>query len=156
MQKLKNQNNGSTTLACFSPPVMLATFAIEIGFAVYTLWRYKLDQMARLIVALLCFLALFQLSEYFVCGGLGMSSAGWGRIGYVAITTLPPLGLHLLHVLAHKKSRIVVTVAYASMFGMIAWLLSYDRAFSGYICTGNYVIFQLASHVSYSYGTYYY
>ena len=56
---------------CFSPPVMLATFIIEFGFAFYSIWRYKMTTISRLVVAMLFALGSFQLAEYMICGGLG-------------------------------------------------------------------------------------
>ena len=144
------------TFYCFSPPVMIATFVIELCLAVYTLWRYRQSTLVRLAVAALAFLALFQLCEYFVCGGLGMRASTWSRIGYVAITALPPLGLHILHVLADKPKRRLVGVSYATALAFSVYFLAYNHAFLGYACTGNYVIFQLNVHPSYAYGLYYY
>lgn len=135
---------------------MLATFSIEIVLALYTVWRFKLNIVGRLITALLFFLGFFQLSEYFVCGGLGMSSVGWARAGYVAISTLPPLGLHLMYTLAGKKPGKTVYAAYGTMVLFMAWFLLYGGAFAGYVCTGNYVIFQLVRGSAILYGTYYY
>ncbi len=135
---------------------MLATFIIEICLAAYTLWRYRLDTIARLTIATLGFLALFQISEYFVCGGAGMTAQGWAKVGYISITFLPPLGLHMLHVLAVKPQRKLVGVGYATALGFITYFLAYSGAFAGYQCTGNYVIFQLAVHSGLAYGIYYY
>jgi len=69
---------------------------------------------------------------------------------------LPPLGLHLLHVLAGKKAGKLVVAAYVTAAGLIGVFLGYSQAFTGYACTGNYVIFQLATNGSYVYGAYYY
>lgn len=143
-------------LNCFSPPVMIATFAIEIIMAIYTVVRFKMSVVTRLVVATLFFLALFQLSEYYVCGGMGMSAVHWSRTGYVAITTLPPLGLHLLHVLAGKKKRKLVVISYMTMLGFMVYFLTISNAFRGYECTGNYVIFQLGERAAIMYGYYYY
>jgi len=145
-----------TQLNCFSPPVMIATFVIETLLALYTVWRYKLNLVGRLAAALLVFLGLFQLSEYFVCGGIGMSNVTWARIGYVAITTLPPLGLHLMYALAGRKERGLVMTAYATGLAFSIFFLGYSGAFTGYQCTGNYVIFQLAINSGMAYGIYYY
>lgn len=141
---------------CFSPPVMLATFIIEISLAVYTLWRYKMSQTVRLTVALLVFLATFQLAEYMVCGGLGVSSMDWARIGYVAITALPPLGVHLAFTLAGKRSRLVVGGAYAAGALFMAYFLFATDIFAGSQCLGNYVIFQMGGSAARLYGVYYY
>lgn len=151
----KSQGEG-TKLYCFSPPVMLATFVVETTLAAYTLWRYKLSTMTRLTVAMFFFLGLFQLSEYFVCGGAGLTAQHWSRIGYVAITMLPPLGLHVLHEIAHKKRPWLAWLAYATGAGFIVYFLAWSSAFRGYACTGNYVIFQLGERASLLYGLYYY
>jgi len=135
---------------------MVVTFISEVVMAAYALWRYQLNVAGRLVVALLSFLALFQICEYFVCGGVGISAEVWSRIGYVAITMLPPLGLHLLFVLAGKSKRRLVGVSYANAIIFIGFFLVYDAAFTGYQCTGNYVIFQLAAHSGGLFGAYYY
>jgi hypothetical protein len=145
----------ATRFNCFSPPVMLATLIIETGLAIYTLWRYKMSTLTRLAVALLGLLAIFQLSEYYVCTATG-SAAPWSRLGYVAITLLPPLGLHLLHVLAGKPRRRLVTAAHVIAAGFVGYFLTYHAAFTGYHCTGNYVIFQIGHGPALAYALYYY
>ncbi len=135
---------------------MLATMIIEFSLTIYTLWRYKLDVVGRLVVALLVSLATFQLAEYHVCTGFGMDAEQWSRLGYVAITLLPALGIHLLYSLTDKPGRKVVLAAYASMFGFVGYFLTYSTAFIGYKCTGNYVIFQIGVGPALAYGLYYY
>lgn len=146
----------NTMLMCFSPPVMVVTVIIEVSLLFYTLWRYKMNTLARLVVLALLALAAFQLCEYYVCTGSGASIGGWSRLGYAAITTLPPLGLHILHVLAKKPSRRLVIASYASMIGFITYFLVVKGVFSGYQCTGNYVIFQIGVNAAIAYGIYYY
>lgn len=147
---------GKGNMYCFSPPVMLATFIIEIGLAVYLLWRYKLDRVTRLVVAMLIFLAVFQMAEYMVCGGLGMSADAWARLGYASITILPPLGINLVYALAGKSNHVVTGAAYALSFGFMGYFLFATDVFSGSSCLGNYVIFELGSVASQMYTVYYY
>jgi hypothetical protein len=135
---------------------MVATLVIEVCLAIYTIWRYKLTPLTRLIVLSLLALAAFQLCEYHVCTGYGDGAVRWSRAGYVAITLLPPLGLHILHVLAGKPGRKLVIFAYLTMIGFVGYFLTYHAAFIGYQCTGNYVIFQIGSHPALAYGAYYY
>jgi hypothetical protein len=144
-----------TQFNCFSPPVMVATILIECGLVLYAVWRYKLTQTVRLAVMILIALATFQLAEYFVCTGGGHAEQ-WSRLGFVAITTLPPLGLHLLHRLANKTDRRVVYGAYATMLGFIGFFLFTKSAFVGQECTGNYVIFQIGYELGGYYAAYYY
>jgi hypothetical protein len=153
---LPKMKQKQTVLYCFSPPVMLATFLLEIGLLVYALWRYKMTPITRVIALLLAFLATFQLAEYYVCTGDGTSGLLWTRVGFVAITLLPPLGLHLLYLLAERSDRGLVYGAYAIgafwalVFGASGW------AFTGQICSGNYAIFQLRDGVTIPYALYYY
>lgn len=145
-----------TQFNCFSPPIMLATFIIEMVLAVYTVWRYKMNTLGRLVTVSLVALAIFQLCEYHVCGGWGVRASEWSRAGYVAITLLPPLGLHILHVIAGKSRRRLVVAAYFSMTAFIAYFTLNPSAFQGYQCTGNYVIFQIGLNGARAYGLYYY
>ncbi|HEY5441963.1 MAG TPA: hypothetical protein VIJ68_00310 [Candidatus Saccharimonadales bacterium] len=131
-------------LNCFSPPVMLATIIIELSLAVYTAVRYKMSEVTRLITFTLVMLASFQICEFFVCTGPISHAPVWSRLGFAAISVLPPLGVHILHVLAGKKDRRLVWVAYATMVVFVAFFLIGNNAFFGYKCTGNYVIFQVA------------
>lgn len=135
---------------------MLITLCIEFTLAFYTLWRYKLTPLSRLIAVSLVSLATFQLAEYFVCTGYGFRAEQWSRLGFVAITTLPPLGVHIMHALAGKPARRIVYAAYGLMLGFIAYFLTYHTVFIGHQCTGNYVIFQIGLVPSMLYGTYYY
>lgn len=147
------KDNKSTNFYCFSPPVMIATFAIEIFLALYILFRYHLTATVKLIVLALASLALFQLAEYNVCGG---ASSVWARVGYVAITALPVLGIHLMTHFTGRKLNYVGKTAYASMGFLMAYFLISPSAFTGYQCTGNYVIFQLTSTMTSVYMLYYY
>ena len=135
---------------------MLATLTIEFGLAAYALWRYKLNQITKLIIALLVNLAIFQMAEYFVCTNYGNDPLLWSKVGFVAITALPPLGLHAMHRLAGKPVGNMVKIAYGTMAGFIVFFLTYKYAFVGHQCQGNYVIFQLGSGVAGAYSVYYY
>ena len=146
----------STQFNCFSPPVMIVTVIIELFLALYGLWRYKMNTLLRLVTLCLLSLAIFQICEYNVCTGPGIRAADWARLGYVFISVLPPLGLHIMHVLAGKPGRKLVVLAYMSMAAVIVYFLTYRAAFAGYQCTGNYVIFQIGVTASIVYGVYYY
>lgn len=135
---------------------MVATFVIEVALLVYVLVRYHMNSATRLIVAALGSLGLFQLSEYYVCGGMGADAATWSRVGFVAITALPPIGLHLLHVLAGKPVGKLVAGAYVSMLAFMTYFALSPTAFVGNECTGNYVIFQIGVDAARIYGLYYY
>jgi hypothetical protein len=143
-------------LYCFSPLVMITTFIIEIGAAFYTLVRYHTNTTARLIITMLGCLAFFQFAEYMVCkGAFLISSLDWARLGYVAITLLLPIGMHLgLHI-AQKKSGILLKTAYASAAAFIAFFLFSGHGVQAEQCLGNYIIFSIAPQATIPYTIYY-
>lgn len=144
-------------LSCFSPPVMIATFVIELFLAMYVLWRYKLNEITRLAAVILTSLAVFQLAEYNVCeGSFGIDSLGWSRLGYIAITLLPPLGLHLATKLAGRPQPKLVASAYVTA-GLFALFFGFSgHGITASTCTGNYVIFATAPGSTLFYSIYYY
>lgn len=153
---MKSSIKKNSTFYCFSPPIMMATFVIETSLALYAIYRYHLNEVAKLVVAALFMLGLFQLAEYFVCGGAGLSANQWSRVGYVAITTLPALGLHMMYAINGSHANKLVMLAYGSMAAFITYFLISPTAFAGYQCTGNYVIFQLGNTPTIFYMLFYY
>lgn len=152
MQRKKDK----TTFYCFSPPVMIATFVIEIALLIYTLWRYKFNTLTRLAVALLFFLAVFQLAEFRVCTG-DSGLVQWSHIGYVAITLLPALGIHALNTIKGKAAiRAYTWAAYVSAAAFVAYFALSANSLNGHQCLGNYVIFQVNPNLTWLYGLYYY
>lgn len=145
----------SETFYCFSPPVMIATFTIEALLLVYTLVRYRMTPLGRVVGATLACLALFQFAEYHVCGPQ-MASENWSRVGYVAITLLPALGIHMIREIAGRGSRWLVGGAYVSSIAFALVFGLSQTAFEGYACAGNYAVFQLASPVGGMFFVYYY
>ncbi len=135
---------------------MLATFLIEIALAAYVLWRYHMTPLTRLATLLLIMLAVFQLAEYMVCGGLGLSGMDWSRVGFMAITALPPLGLHFGHALAGKQNKWLIGAAYITAAGFAGYFALATIAFTGNQCQGNYVIFELTPQATWLYSIFYY
>lgn len=147
----------SNTFYCFSPPVMIATFAIEIAFIIFTVWRYKLNKLAKLVIASLTFLAIFQFVEYFICTTGNSYNELLSRIGYIAITMLPPLGIHIITTIKKfRGSAYLVAAAYISAFAFISWFLLSSGSLTGHACQGNYVIFHVDKAVTWFYGLYYF
>lgn|SRR3989344_8911659 len=145
----------TNTFYCFSPPAMLATFIIEIVLLIITIVRYKSSLVRNITIALLAFLAIFQLAEYNICGRFGFDAAAWSSIGFIAITVLPPLAIHLIQTISKRGHSLVYWMAYATA---VPWLVFFVRSqtFSGHVCAGNYAIFQLANNYGGWYFIYYY
>jgi hypothetical protein len=141
---------------CFSPPVMLATLILEVALAIYTVWRYKWNNTIRLVATMLVFLATFQLAEYMVCQVTNFEPLFWSRVGYVAITLLPPLGIHLAYELAGAKKRPLLPVAYGAAALFVLFFAFVSGALGAQACLGNYVIFETAPGSSWLYTGYYY
>ncbi len=135
---------------------MLGTFIIELGLAVYTLVRYRLRAIGRLATLALVLLGMFQLSEFNVCGLDSTAALTWSRIGYVSITLLPPIAIHLVYLMAKRPARKLVALAYlTSLFFVIVFGLN-PAVFASHVCAGNYAIFQLIPKWGGLYFAYYY
>ncbi len=143
-------------LYCFSPPAMLVTFVIEITLAAYILIRYKMSTLVRLAAAILTLLAIFQLAEFNVCGRSSASALMWSRIGYMAITLLPPLALSLVLTIKNKRPRPLLLLAYGTSLAFALFIGLSSKAFAGHVCAGNYAIFQLEHPLGGLYFAYYY
>jgi len=130
---MRDYKNG---MFCFSPPIMLATFFIEMILAAVVVWRYKLNPVGRLVVALLVLLAVFQMAEYMVCQAVGLEPLAWSRIGYVAITLLPPLGIHLAYELAGSKKRPLLIPAYVTAGMFVVFFALIGNSLGAQACLG--------------------
>lgn len=134
---------------------MIATFLIEIGLLVYNLWRYRWTPFTRLVALLLFCLAVFQLAEFQVCtGSFGLLQ--WSHIGFVAITALPPLGIHAMATLRGNARHPMVYAAYATGVAFAIYFAFATGSLSGHECAGNYVIFHVNGTAAGLYGIYYY
>ena len=139
-------NKGSTRLFCFSPPIMIATFLIEIGLMIWVLARYRHTLLVKLVATMMVALAVFQLAEYNICeAAFGLDSVTWARIGFVAITVLPPLGIHILTTISKRPMRGLVVGSYSVMVVFMMIFALANHGISNAVCGGNYVIINVAS-----------
>lgn len=145
------------SLKCFSPLVMIATFVFEMVAALIVLLRYRHLKESKLVIAILVCLAVFQLAEYMICvAALGLSSLDWARVGWVAISFLPPLGVHLGLTIAGKQQKLMIVLGYAIAVVFSVYFLAIGHGMQGSVCTGNYIIFDVAKPALYIYMAYYY
>jgi hypothetical protein len=148
----KNPN----TFFCFSPPVMLMTFLIELILAIYVLVRYKKSPVIIITVSILFLLAIFQLAEYMICGGLGLSNIEWAKVGYMAISLLPALGIHLILALANHKIPALLIAAYASAASYVMYFAVASQSVIARDCAPNYALFDTQGYGAFLYALYYY
>jgi len=150
------RRKSDNTLYCFSPPVMLATIIIELGLLIYSLIRYKFTLVTKLVAFTLLSLAMFQVAEFRTCGKvLGEAGLLWSRMGYVFITLLPPLGLHLVSAIAKKKPTLLHWGADASAAILVTIFGLLPSSLYLAVCGGNYVIFKIHEGLGTVYGFYY-
>lgn len=134
---------------------MVATCIIEVALLIYTAVRYRMTLLTRLTVVTLALLALFQLCEFHVCRS-GWIAGTWSRIGFMAITMLPPIGIHTIRTISGRGWRLLTWIAYASG-AIFAGVFGFSStAFVSHICAGNYAIFQLTPRLGGLYFGYYY
>lgn len=152
---MSKTKENSTYFYCFNPTVMFATFIIEAFLAAYLFLRYKMTLLIKLAIFMLLSLATFQLAEYMVCEGDQSNAMAWSRIGYVAITLLPAIGVHIVQIMTRSKAMWAVQAAYLLCLAFVI-TFSFGDAFSGHSCEGNYVIFQLYSPFGGAFFMYYF
>ena len=90
---------------------------------------------------LMC-LAIFQAAEYGICEFWSLNDVVWAKLGFTAITLLPPLGLHLVYSIAGRKVDWLVWLSYIAAAVWIG-VFVFGTLMKGAVCEGNYVIFHI-------------
>ncbi|MFZ1458371.1 MAG: hypothetical protein WAT17_00630 [Candidatus Saccharimonadales bacterium] len=136
---------------------MMATFVIEIALMLWVLVRYRHTMIVKLIAIMMFSLAVFQLAEYNVCeGAFGLDSVTWARIGFVAITALPALGIHILTCIGKRPMIWLTALSYGAMLAFMAIYAFVEQGITNSVCGGNYVIIHTMPEANFWYGIYYY
>lgn len=132
---------------------MISTFAMEFFLAGALFMRYRMDTIGKLGVATLLGLGTFQISEYAICTMGPFKEAA--VLGYVAITLLPPFGLHLATKLAGVRHG-PVRFSYGLAAVWCAMFILHPAVIVNVACNGNYSILNLTPTLSVLYGVYYF
>src|SRR5215831_13167991 len=106
----------NSTLYCFSPAIMVATFTIELILAAFVLIRHGTSRFGRTAAFILILLATFQFAEFRICTGPAAEAVFWSRVGFVAITLLPATGLYLVSLVSQKPHFLKLSYAVAAGF----------------------------------------
>ena len=149
--ELLNKKNTSVTFFCFSPAVMLTTLAVEFSLVLYSLIRFRMTRFGQLAAITLFLLGAFQVAEYQICSG--NSPVFWARLGYIAITLLPAIGIHLISLITGNARYVQFSYTLAAMYVFI--FLFSAKSIVGAACSGNYVIFDTIQELYWTYGIYY-
>lgn len=147
MLNVFSREKNNSTFFCFSPPVMLATFIIEIICGLYVFTTSKPSKANLIIIALLICLGIFQLAEYRICSG--ENNLLWMRVGYAAITLLPPLGIHLISLVTKRSWTKYLGYSLSAIF-VVVFILS-THAIKSAICGGNYIMVNTGGILASSY-----
>lgn len=148
---MKEKKNKGVKLYCFSPPIMIATFIIEMVLAIYAYIQSRKYKSDVGIVLVLVFLAIFQLSEYQICEGTNLLF--WAKAGFFAITFLPVLGLYLISRL--KKEAPLLKLGFFIATALVTFFILVPNSIEAVSCTGNYVIFDITDNLYGLFGYYY-
>lgn len=149
---IRLKKTGRETFYCFSPPIMIITFIVEMVLAIYTFIKSIKNKSDFGIVLVLLFLAIFQLSEYQICAHVSLLF--WARLGLFAITFLPVLGIYLISKLS-KKSH-MLKIAFFLAIGFVAFFVLIPHTVKSVTCGGNYIIFDIKASIHNLYGYYYF
>jgi len=86
---------------CYNPTISLTTAIIEWTLAIILPWKYTKTRTRFFSSALMFFLGLYQFTEFMFCKT--NQADLWMRIGFMAYSLLPAIGLHTtLHYLKIK------------------------------------------------------
>lgn len=149
---MKDARKDKFSFFCFTPEVMLATFVIEIFIAAYAYLKFRATLFGKLSVLTLLLLGLFQLAEYQICSG--NNPIFWARLGFIVITLLPPLGIHLVSIVTGNRKFLQFAYTLAGVFALIFAFA--PKSITGGVCGGNYIIFNTAQELYWTYGIYYF
>lgn len=137
---------------CFTPLVSLSTFAIEFLFAFYVYLKYRKTLYGKIAVAILILLGTFQLASYNICESDQVLT--WTIIGYLAITLLLPLGVHMNSLITKKSFITTICYGISSLIGLS--IIFIPSLLNNPSCSENFIIFNpLISNFKIIYGIYY-
>ncbi|MFH1468508.1 MAG: hypothetical protein ABIO70_29225 [Pseudomonadota bacterium] len=119
----------------YSPTLAIATAAFELGAALWALTAPRRRTTVRLCIALLLVLAGYQILEVLVCRAEGPSLAG--KLAFVDVVWLPPLGLWLMFHAAwpgRRALRLTLAGVLATAGALALWALLDPSAVDGAVC----------------------
>lgn len=110
---------------CFTPPVSLATAAIEFGLIFWMQKKYPRAEFLKFGCWFMFLLGLYQFSEFLLC--TAPYPDVWVRLGFIAYSFLPAVGLHAALSHTHKKYSVAllyVIPVIASVFVLTPQVMS--------------------------------
>jgi hypothetical protein len=146
------KKSSDVTFYCFTPVISLTTFFIEFLLALYVLFKYKLTKFAGLTVLTLLCLGTFQLTEFLICKSIYGDLAT--KMGYIAITLLPALGVHSITTIT-RKNNLMVASSYICALLLVAGVIFIPDINLRTSCMPFYVDVHVSSWYSLLHSAYY-
>jgi hypothetical protein len=85
---------------CLTPQISFATFAIEVALAFFVFFKNPRDKLNQIGAALLLFLGLYQLNEFFICT---TSQLAFTRLAIATTSFLPAFGVTAALIMMREK-----------------------------------------------------
>lgn len=142
----------SFRLNCFTPAVSLATFIVEVAFALWTLLRFGKKQLGQVVALIMFLLGFYQLMEFLTCRI--EYNPIYMRLGMAAILFLPPLGLSAATLITGRRTA-VEKQGYILAFFLALIILFNERVITSPICTGYYLEIHTYRGYGMAYGIFY-
>jgi len=120
---------------CFTPGISISTALIEFAIAVFLLVVYRKTVVVKFFVALLVFLGLYQFTEFMLCTTNNVQL--WVRLGFLAYTFLPAIGLHFVLRYTKKNFNILMIYIPVIIFSLIAL---FTKNFSSLAICGKFFV----------------
>ncbi|MEI7741381.1 MAG: hypothetical protein WCJ29_02650 [bacterium] len=147
----ENKTRG-TTLFCFSPPVILATFLIELGLGIWAFIKYRSSRLGKLAIVLLFLLSFVQLTEWMICKS-GPNS-NWTQLNFLGTLFLPVITIDFIGTFLKRRGFQIAWYSIAAAFAII--IIFSPGIFRGGVCTGRFVALETRSQAfDLGYGIYY-
>ncbi len=106
---------------CFTPFISLTTAIIEFAIATFILVKYKRYLVPVFSAILIYVLGIYQFSEFMLCSS--SNPFLWAKIGFLAFTFLPAIGLHFTLRLAKNKKYNKLVYLFPVFFSIIVIII---------------------------------
>src|SRR3990167_6514039 len=107
---------------CFTPAISLLIALFEWGVGGFLLFSKRKTQFPVTIPIFMFFLGLYQFTEFMLC--ITGSSQVWGRLGFIAYTYLPALGMCSAWDYCKEKYHKTLVLIVPTIFALFAILKS--------------------------------
>lgn len=102
---------------CFTPIVSISTAVIEWLMALVIFSFFRKGRLSNMFIAMLFFLGSYQFTEFMLCT---TGNLVWVKLGFIAYTVLPALGLHSIMKYFNRKRSLIGLYAFPAAYILFA------------------------------------